>query len=200
MLTWQTPWRSVTRQSVRSAEWQFTRLSLRYLPTLVCGGECDPVPLCQPLRAPESFPYFAASCWCGDRWCYSKSRGNPDGFPFVLGPVSTTLPHFLPERRYFEDFRAGMGTSILVLKQEGRGGGSFFPHVWRMHHLLNFFSIIKSLSWQGEYEPTFKSRNLSPWARECWLHEDGYGCCIYCKFHRHHFHIPHWPTSLVERC
>lgn len=134
------PWRSVTRQSVHSAEWQFTRSFLRYLLALVCGGECDPVPLCPPPRAPESFPYFAASCWCGDRWCYSKSRGNPDGFPFVLGPVSTTLPHFLPERRYFEDFRAGMGTSTLVLKKGGRGGGSFPPMFGVCIICLTFFN------------------------------------------------------------
>lgn len=64
-------------------------------------------------------------------------------FPFVLGPVSTTLPHLVVGKGTPRTWEPGLGTSILALgnKRQGKGVERSLLHILQCA-LFAWFSLI----------------------------------------------------------
>lgn len=181
---------SYTRQSVCSAEWRLTRSFLCCLPALACGDDSDPGHL------NLSHPLLLRASVGTDGATVRAEEIQTGCFPFVLGPVSTTLPHFSLNEGVLRILELVWELPSWPYKEGGKRSRKFvFPCFGMCIICLIFFDKSTELAGWVWNKPLLKTRNLSPWASERWLLEDGY-CTV--KFHRHHFHIPHWPTSLVE--
>lgn len=84
-------------------------------------------------QAPESFPFPAVLCWCGDARCHSVSRVNPDRlFSIHLGTCPYNSATFLIlEEEDAEDCGAEVGSSSLgFTKVKEKGTGSLLFHVF----------------------------------------------------------------------
>lgn len=88
------------------------------LPDIEVWKSIEQSPILTP-QAPESFPFFAALCWRGDRWCDNMSRGNPDRlFSICLGAClydSATLPSSL-NKCILRTWELGLGLLAWLYK------------------------------------------------------------------------------------
>lgn len=149
-------WPSATHLSICFGKWHFIALSPRHWGWRWIWLSSFPP---TPPRAPKSFPFFAASCWCGDRWCYSMSRGNPDRlFSICLGACLYNSATLFPLTKAFWGFWS-WGRKLPSGLKEGRVGNRKFVFACFAVCIICLISFDNHISWVSRvsnYEPPFE--------------------------------------------